>query len=232
MALILNIDTATEHASVCMSRHGEVLAMETSSSQKDHAAFIQPAIQRLVKESGHALSQLDAIAVSNGPGSYTGLRVGLATAKGIAYALDKPLILINTLEVIASAAIRYTAEKGDITGLAFCPMIDARRMEVFTAVFDAQLNVVVEPQAKILAADSFATLLETRKVVFSGSGAAKFRAVVQHDNAVFIDIQHDAAHMTRISEQHFLLKSFADKAYSEPFYLKEFFTPPSNLKSD
>lgn len=232
MAVILNIDTATEHASVCISKGSEVLAIETSSTQKDHAAFIQPAIQRLVEKAGYSLPQIDAIAVSNGPGSYTGLRVGLSTAKGIAYALDKPLILINTLEVIATAAIADTAKQPELAGAVYCPMIDARRMEVFTAVFDAQLNVMMQPVAMILDENSFASLLESGKVVFNGSGARKFRDVIKDDNAVFIDIQHDAAHMSRISERHFMLKSFADKAYSEPFYLKEFFTPATKLKSD
>src|ERR1700754_982905 len=105
MALILNIDTATEHAGVCLSKDGQLLAIESNPDQKDHASFIQPAIQRILSVASCRLTSIDAIAVSNGPGSYTGLRVGLSTAKGLCYALDKPLILINTLEIIATAAI-------------------------------------------------------------------------------------------------------------------------------
>lgn len=231
MALILNIDTATEHASVCLSREGELLAIESNPHQKNHAAFVQPAIQKLLKVANLKLQQIDAVAVSNGPGSYTGLRVGLSTAKGICFALDKPLIIINTLEVIATAAIqKFTKEK--IESTLFCPMVDARRMEVFTAVYDADLKEVVVPTAMILNENSFEDLLQQHTIVFSGSGSEKFKNVIKDPIAKFLNIQHDARHMQTIAENMYLLKSFADKAYSEPYYLKEFFTPASKLKSD
>jgi tRNA threonylcarbamoyladenosine biosynthesis protein TsaB len=230
MALILNIDTATEHASACLSKDGQVLAMQSNPNQKDHASFIQPAIQRIMSAAGCELSSIDAIAVSNGPGSYTGLRVGLSTAKGLCYALNKPLILINTLEIIATAAIE-PAGKG-ATSYLFCPMIDARRMEVFTAVYDDQLKQIAAPTAMVLDENSFLQLLEQHNIIFSGSGAAKFEKITSHSKAKFLQVKHDASHMQTIAQKMYLLKSFADKAYSEPFYLKEFFTPASNLKSD
>lgn len=235
MALILNIDTATEHASVCLSQDGKSLIVESNPNQKDHAAFIQPAIKRIMITAECDLSSIDAIAVSNGPGSYTGLRVGLSTAKGLCYALDKPLLLLNTLEVIATAAIQNAQELSIInyqSSTLFCPMIDARRMEVFVAVYDDQLKEIQPPTAKILDENSFADLLINNNIVFSGSGAEKFKNIVAGNNAYFLQAQHDASHMATIAEKLYLLKSFADKAYSEPYYLKEFFTPAQKLKSD
>jgi tRNA threonylcarbamoyladenosine biosynthesis protein TsaB len=230
MPLILNIDTATELASVCLSRDGQILAIESNPDQKEHASFVQPAIQRLFLKTKIDMSSIDAIAVSNGPGSYTGLRVGLSTAKGLCYALDKPLILINTLQVIATAAIQNVGELS--AGRLFCPMIDARRMEVFTAVYDNTMKEICSPTAMILDQNSFSEVLNQHTIVFSGSGAEKFEKINSRNNAKFLYIKHDAGHMQTIAENMYLLKSFADKAYSEPFYLKEFFTPAQKLKSD
>lgn len=229
MALILNIDTATPQASVCLSRDGRLLAMESNPNQKDHAAFLQPAIQRIMASVGVSLSAIDAVAVSNGPGSYTGLRVGLSSAKGICYALGKPLLLLNTLQVMAAAAMeQYSPDEKAF----FCPMIDARRMEIFTAVFDRQWNTVLEPTAMIVEEQSFAELLAQQPLVFSGDGSKKCVALIRHDNARFVEAQQNATHMQAFSEQLYERKSFADLAYSEPFYLKEFFTTAPKLKSD
>lgn len=235
MALILNIDTATEHASVCLALDGKSIVIESNPSQKDHAAFIQPAISKMIQASSYKLQEVDAIAVSNGPGSYTGLRVGLSTAKGLCYALDKPLLLINTLEIIATSAIQNKNQLSTVNlqlPTLFCPMIDARRMEVFTAVYNDQLKEIQSPIAKILDENSFADVLNDNNIFFSGSGAEKFKKVIANNNAYFLQTQHDASHMATIAENLYLLKSFADKAYSEPFYLKEFFTPAHKLKSD
>jgi tRNA threonylcarbamoyladenosine biosynthesis protein TsaB len=235
MPLILNIDTATEYASACLSRDGELIAIESNPNQKDHAAFIQPAIKRLLSTVRYQLSSVDAIAVSNGPGSYTGLRVGLSTAKGLCYALDKPLLLVNTLEIIATSAIQNAHQliiPSSSLSTVFCPMIDARRMEVFTAVYDEQLKQIELPAAKIIDANSFSELLSNHNIIFSGSGAEKFEEIVGNNNAYFLHAQYDASHMATIAENLYLLKSFADKAYSEPYYLKEFFTPAHKLKSD
>jgi tRNA threonylcarbamoyladenosine biosynthesis protein TsaB len=221
MPLILNIDTATEHASVCISNNGVVNAIKKSTEQKNHASFIQPAIQSMMDELGMALSQLDAVAVTKGPGSYTGLRVGLATAKGICYTLNKPLIALNTLEVMAYAAKPLLIDASTL----FCPMIDARRMEVFTAVYDFQFHIVVPPVAMILDEYSFTELLEKYHIIFSGSGHHKFKSILNNANAIFSDIVYDASHTIPLAEEYFAAKKFADTAYCEPLYLKEFFSP-------
>jgi tRNA threonylcarbamoyladenosine biosynthesis protein TsaB len=234
MALILNIDTATEHASVCLSKDAQLVAIEENPNQKDHASFIQPAIKKMLSAVSIQLSAIDAIAVSNGPGSYTGLRVGLSTAKGLCYALNKPLILLNTLEVIAFAAI---AEQKLSTihyqpSTLFCPMIDARRMEVFTALYDENLNNILPPTAMILDENSFADQIQSHQIIFSGSGSIKFQKLMQHSNAIFSHTKHDACHMQTIAEKLYSLKNFADVAYSEPFYLKEFYNTQPKLKCD
>jgi tRNA threonylcarbamoyladenosine biosynthesis protein TsaB len=229
LALILNIDTATEHASVCLANNEKVLEIEKSFEQKDHASFIQPAIKRLFAHTRQKISSIDAIAVTAGPGSYTGLRVGLATAKGLCYALNKPLILLNTLEVMAHAAVKDTSVVGEMTtDVLFCPMIDARRMEVFTAMYDGELQKILSPAAVILAPETFKEYLDKQKIIFSGTGSGKFKQLTQHPNAFFSNAQHNAEDMMLLSENFFSQKQFADTVYSEPFYLKEFFTPSNN----
>ena len=231
LPLLLNIDTSTEHASVCISNGAAVLAIEKNNEQKNHAAFIQSAIKKILSISNYKLHVIDAVAVTAGPGSYTGLRVGLATAKGLCYALNKPLILINTLEVMAQASIneRIGLKTGNpplTTGNSlFSPMIDARRLEVFTALYNGALQPLVYPAAVILNEHTFEEYLNGRLIVFSGSGQNKFKNILQHPNAIFTDTQHDAAHLAMLAAKAFEQKQFADVAYSEPFYLKEFFTP-------
>jgi tRNA threonylcarbamoyladenosine biosynthesis protein TsaB len=139
MSLLLHIDTAVENASVCISKNGELIGIAENKNQKDHATWIQPAIQSLMKEAVYNLKELDAVAVSNGPGSYTGLRVGLATAKGLCFALNKPLITLSTLEVMTIAALNIPISNINY----FCPLIDARRMEVFTAIYDISLKTIL-----------------------------------------------------------------------------------------
>lgn len=133
MPLILHIDTATNYASICISKDDVVLGFEENAEQKNHASFLQPAIKAMFAKCNFNLSDIDAVAVTNGPGSYTGLRVGLASAKGLCFALNKALILLNTLQVMAAASIE--SKKEEDIDILFCPMIDARRMEVFTALY-------------------------------------------------------------------------------------------------
>lgn len=241
MPLLLNIDTATNQASVCLSKGKEVLAIKHNADQKNHASFIQSAIKELMFSAGFDLSQVHAIAVTAGPGSYTGLRVGLATAKGLCYALKKPLILINTLEVLALAAIsEQQTEKYEVRStsvepstmnqepkagnLLFCPMIDARRMEVFTALYDDLLQPVLAPTAMILNEESFADELATSQIIFSGDGHLKMRQLTQNSNAFFSNATHDAGHLAVLAADAYAQSRFANIAYSSPFYLKEFFT--------
>lgn len=223
MNYILNIDTATEHASVCISQSDTVLAMRTNADQKNHASFIQPAIAALVAETGISLNQLAAVAVTGGPGSYTGIRVGMATAKGICYTLNKPLIIINTLEVMAFAATQQEAE--NIADLLYCPLIDARRMEVFTAIYDHYLTPLLEPQPMVVESQSFATFLQKRPILFFGSGMEKLKEILRHPNALFKTIDHDAGHLSLLAHQALAQQAFANLAYSEPIYLKAFFDP-------
>lgn len=227
MALLLNIDTATEHASVCLSKDGEVLGMIESTEQKNHASFVQPAIQELMSGAGFSLKQLNAVAVTAGPGSYTGLRVGMASAKGICYALDKPLILVNTLEVMAQAVV--SREPLFTIDFLLCPLIDARRMEVFTAVYDSHLHEIKSPHALIVDENSFAYHLQTKKLLFSGSGHAKLKEMLNIPAAVFSNIQHNAGDLATRALKAYLSGHFADLAYSEPLYVKEFFNPKTNV---
>lgn len=227
MALVLNIDTATEFASVCLANDHAILAMEKSMDQKSHASFIQPAIKNIALTTGIALSRIDAVAVTSGPGSYTGLRVGLSTAKGLCYALNKPLILVNTLEVMAASIITETLQSDAGEEILFCPMIDARRMEVFAAVYDKDFILKVEPHAAILDENSFAGLLSKQKIIFSGSGQKKFQNIISGSNAIFSEHIHDASALSQRSFLKFGQNQFADLAYSEPFYLKEFYTKHS-----
>ena len=224
MGLLLHIDTATEHASVCVTNDGAIIGFAENADQKNHGAFLQPAIKQIFGESDFLLKNIDAISVSNGPGSYTGLRVGLTSAKGLCYALKKPLITINTLEVMAMAAIKENSYK--ITPPKyFCPLIDARRMEVFTAIYDASLKIILPPCAIILNDNSFENYLKNDAILFSGNGHQKLKTVIENANANYSSVQHTAIHLSYLAEQNFSKKMFANLAYCEPFYLKAFFSP-------
>lgn len=233
MALILNIDTATEIASVCLCYNTEILSIRFSSEQKNHAAFIQPAIQQMMQELNQSLENIDAIAVTGGPGSYTGLRVGLATAKGIAYALNKPLIIENTLKVMALAAVEAYAALAQLHTIKpwlIAPMIEARRMEVFTAIFTPDLQTIMQPAAEILTENSFNNLLKDNYILFFGSGSLKWKEMVQNSSAFFSEINYNAGHLGILAYQSFQNNRFENIAYSTPFYLKEFYNPKKNVK--
>lgn len=225
--MILSIDTATEYAGVCLSNGSEILAIQESDAPKSHASFLQPAIQRIMTQTGISLSQIDAVAVSNGPGSYTGLRVGLASAKGICYALNKPLILVNTLQVMAKAMLVHLAEKDQIpeSDTCLCPMIDARRMEVFTACFSTELAFERKAEACILDDGFRAWLPPHKKLLFCGSGATKLLSLSWFPADSFLPVSHRVSHLSLLADTAFQQSSFADLAYAEPFYCKAFFTP-------
>jgi tRNA threonylcarbamoyladenosine biosynthesis protein TsaB len=219
MATFLLIYTATAHASVCMVKDGQVLGFLETTDQKSHASFIQPAIESLCKKSGIALNILDAIGISLGPGSYTGLRVGMATAKGIAYATGKPLIGINTLQIIAAAAkTKHPNHNGSI-----CALLDARRMEVFTGIYSHNLEPLTNSTALILDAHSFENELTQAPILFVGDGAEKFKEICSHPNAYFdTSLSYRASDMNALTEKAFILTDFLDLAYSEPLYIKAF----------
>lgn len=214
---ILQINTALSKASIGIGKDGLLVDELTNTVQLDHAAFIQPAIRELCDRNGISLGDCAAVAVVNGPGSYTGLRVGLSSAKGICYALKKPLICINTLEWMAYGNKKHGPK-------LICPMIDARRMEVFRAVYDSTMQLLVEPGAEIIDANSFKKLLEEKEMVFVGDGAAKWKQVCQHSNAHFPTPSHSAADLASIAFRFFEQAAFADLGSIEPFYTKAFYS--------
>jgi tRNA threonylcarbamoyladenosine biosynthesis protein TsaB len=217
MALILSIETATTVCSVALHMDGELLASKEIRQVNSHAAHITLFIEEIT---AGKLQELDAIAVSKGPGSYTGLRIGVSTVKGLCYALNKPMIAINTLEAMAHG---MAGELKPGAGTLLCPMIDARRMEVYNTVFDNELNKVIDTAATIVDETSFASLLPHHKIIFAGDGAAKCREVISPPNAVFMDdFFPSALFMGKLAEQAFVKKKFEDVAYFEPFYLKDF----------
>ena len=223
MSIILNIDTSIETASVSIAKDGTVIAFIQNAIQKDHAGFLHVAIQDLLSRSSLELKQMDAIAVTEGPGSYTGLRVGMASAKGLCYALNKPFITIGTLNALAVAAINQTKGNDPVPGL-FCPMIDARRMEVYTAVFDTEMNELLAPCAMILDENSFADFLIKNNILFAGSGAKKWGTLVKSAKASFLNEIDASNAISNLSYTKFKHKDFTDLSYSEPLYVKDFFS--------
>ncbi len=215
MNLILNIDTALEQAMISLADGPDVIGSVTSNSQKDHATWLHPSIQELLKKNGKRISDLAAVAVSIGPGSYTGLRVGLASAKGICYAAGIPLITIPSLQVIAAAVQQEATEW-------ICPMIDARRMEVFSAIYGKTLSEIKAPFAEVLDATSYAAELDAHQILFCGNGMQKLKPVCTHPHASFSDTMPAASHLARLSADSFQQKDFADLAYSAPLYIKDF----------
>lgn len=216
--IILNIDTALEEATVSISENGKLLHQISNPNQKDHASFLHPAIKKILDTNGYAASNINAIAVTLGPGSYTGLRVGLAAAKGLCYAWGKPLIGIGTLQVLA-ASVREYAE--GIAQAVICPMIDARRMEVFTALMNMEGQYTVEPCAMILNENSFDDLLNQHPIIFTGNGAPKFQDITKHRNAHFYQHNNLTSSLAALSLQNWQQQSFIDIHLSEPLYVKE-----------
>lgn len=224
MALILHIDTAQEEATVALSHNDQILQVLHNADQKQHASFIQPAIQQIMQHSTFNIQTLTAVSIIAGPGSYTGLRVGLASAKGLCYALNIPLITLNTLEVMAMAAINVSTHQHINASTLFCPMIDARRDEVFTALYDHKLNSILKPCAMILNEQSFMEIKKSHELVFLGSGAAKWNVICTNNNKVDISATNIAEVQVLLAHHYFKHKIFADVTYAEPFYIKDFYT--------
>jgi tRNA threonylcarbamoyladenosine biosynthesis protein TsaB len=217
MAVILNIDTAVETASLCLSDDDKPVGLTINESRNDQAAWLHRAIHQLTQEQGISLNQIEAVAVSIGPGSYTGLRLGLSAAKGLCYALNIPLITIGTLKMMAYAVSEESS------GL-ICPLIDARRMEVFTAVYDKSFSEVIKPVAMIINENSFHEILSSGRITFCGNGVKKLQSVLSHDNAAFSTTIATAAHLPYFAIKQLREKNFTELAYSEPLYIKEFYT--------
>jgi len=221
MDYILNIHTTTETAVVCLSKENEVLSSLSNNNSKEHASFLHVAIRKILQENDIHISQLKVVAVTNGPGSYTGIRVGLATAKGLCFSLKIPLLSLNTLEVLAFSAIESVGNKNAV----YCPMIDARRMEVFTALYDHDLQLLNPPSAIILDENSYLKNSTSKPIYFFGSGSKKFEEfVAKKDQFRFTEQEIEADSFSKLSYQKFVAGDFQKAAFAEPFYLKEFYS--------
>ncbi|AZJ34691.1 tRNA (adenosine(37)-N6)-threonylcarbamoyltransferase complex dimerization subunit type 1 TsaB [Tenacibaculum singaporense] len=224
MATILHIETATKNCSVSVANKGELLAIqELNDGNYSHAEKLHPFIQQVMEEVKLSFNDIDAVAVSKGPGSYTGLRIGVSAAKGLCFAFDKPLISIETLQ---SLAHKVSIEEGVII-----PMLDARRMEVYAAVYNSKHEQVRDIKAEIIDENSFEEYLSKGKVYFLGDGSEKCKEVIGHKNAVFIDGEFPSAkEMVQLSFDKYKKNDIEDVAYFEPFYLKDFVVTPEKRR--
>ncbi|TAH00227.1 MAG: tRNA (adenosine(37)-N6)-threonylcarbamoyltransferase complex dimerization subunit type 1 TsaB [Sphingobacteriales bacterium] len=223
MAIILLIESATKSCSVAIAQNGLVLVKKEINEQNAHATSLTLFIEEVILEAKITYHQINAIAVSKGPGSYTGLRIGVSTAKGLCYALNIPLLAISTLEAMAKGFITQNKISQSSSAL-FCPMIDARRMEVYCAMYDVYGTEILKTEAKIIDEHSFNDILDKRIVHFFGDGAVKCtNALLAQSNASISDSHiNSATDMSMIAYSKFLINDFEDVAYFEPLYLKEF----------
>ena len=223
MNLILSLDTSTQNCSVALHENGQLVTQELVSEEGSHSKALTLLIEKVMKTAGRALAELSAVAVSNGPGSYTGLRIGLATAKGICFALDKPLICLPTLQVL-SAAVQVPS------GNLLLPLLDARRMEVYAAVYTAELQEVSPQEAHILSPDSFQ---EFKPVLAFGNGSSKWKQTCAHTAITFLEgpLCPEAQYMGKLAYEAFLNEKFENLVTKEPDYLKEYMGTKPKLKS-
>lgn len=229
MSIILGIETSTKMCSVALSNDSELLALKELGGEYSHAENLNSFITEVCSKAKIQLSQIDAIAVSKGPGSYTGLRIGVSSAKGLCYSLGKPFISVDSLKVMTkNPSLSIESNKGSL----FCPMIDARRMEVYTALYDENFNQISSIEAKIIDEFSFENELANQQILFFGDGAAKCKKVLENNsNAIFIDNVHPSAqYVNEFAFKKLKNNDFEDVAYFEPFYLKDFIaTTPKKL---
>ena len=235
MALILNIETSTKVCSVCISLDGVVKGLKESSEEKTHAKLLTIFIDQLLIELNYKIADFDAISISKGPGSYTGLRIGVSTAKGLCYAKDLPLIAINTLQSMAKGVILKANSKDilmdDFENSILVPMIDARRMEVYSAFFNSKGEFTRGVMAEIIDAESYKEILSNQKMIFFGDGSEKIKEIIKHENAIFINnFNPSSSDMAGLSEIAYNKNKFEDVAYFEPFYLKDFVATVSKKK--
>ncbi|MCK5280566.1 MAG: tRNA (adenosine(37)-N6)-threonylcarbamoyltransferase complex dimerization subunit type 1 TsaB [Cyclobacteriaceae bacterium] len=227
MAIILSIETSTLTSSIAIHEDGRLISSQNIHLDKSHSEYLTPSIKYLFETSGLQLNAIDAVAISKGPGSYTGLRIGTSTAKGICYALDSKLIAVNSLEAMAYGMAKYQFED-----VLLCPMIDARRMEVYCLIAKNDLSIVEKTQAKIIDESSFSNLLSDSKIIFFGNGAIKCKSVLDHsENAIFIkEIVPSADHIGVLAWKAYQQRIFENLAYFEPFYLKDFIAKKPSAK--
>ncbi|MEP5362268.1 MAG: tRNA (adenosine(37)-N6)-threonylcarbamoyltransferase complex dimerization subunit type 1 TsaB [Reichenbachiella sp.] len=223
MSLILGIDTSTSSGSVALLKNGLLVGSQLYSIEKSHSNLLHVMIEQMMGNAGCKMNELSAVAVAEGPGSYTGLRIGVSASKGLCLALDIPLIAVNTLEAMAYQMYRRSTE--DVT---YCPMLDARRMEVYSALFDKDFNTI-KPTAPVILEDyAYEDILNSQKVLFFGDGSDKSKEVITHQNACFIDhIVPSAEEVALLAFKKYKTESFENVISFEPFYLKEFRTASS-----
>jgi tRNA threonylcarbamoyladenosine biosynthesis protein TsaB len=231
MSLILCLETATQVCSVVLAKNDEIIAIRESKEHNSHSALITIFIEEVMKEGGFRLNELDAIAISKGPGSYTGLRIGVSTAKGLCFSLDKPLIAIETLEGMASYQSSMLSHTKENEKTLLIPMIDARRMEVYMAIFDSKGKRQTVTSAEIITATSFETL-SSKSILLFGDGASKFKELFQESNNISIIDQFatSAAHLILPALERLKNEQFEDLAYFEPYYLKTFIAGKPTVK--
>ncbi len=220
MANILLLETATPVCSVMLAEDGKIVSSRISAEPNAHSSRLAVFVDEVVKEWGSGFKHIDAVCVSSGPGSYTGLRIGVSTAKGLCYALDKPLIAVETLQGMANLFLMQNPSFGGFV----CPMIDARRMEVYTAMFDSEGNRLEPTTAQVIAVDSFGGFLAKGDVAFVGDGAEKTMPILgAHPNAVYgLPFEFSAQGLLAEALRRYKEGIFEDVAYFEPFYLKDF----------
>jgi tRNA threonylcarbamoyladenosine biosynthesis protein TsaB len=218
VAIILNINTAFETALVSLSSGEEIIIEAQSNSQKNHSSFLEPAIKKLCTEAQLELNTIDAVCVVNGPGSYTGLRVGLSSAKALCYALNKPLILLNTLDVMAYALKQQSLVPQQ--NFLICPMIDARRMEVYTALYDSGLHLIKPYSSEILNNSFLEEERQTNIIIAGGNGSIKLKEIISDNSIAYTNALSLSKPTVILSDEAFSRKDFSQIAYSEPFYLK------------
>ena len=224
---IINIETATTVCSVAVSDNGKVIIDKVSYDGPSHASLLGVFVEDVVKESRSLGLKIDAVAVSSGPGSYTGLRIGVSMAKGLCFGYNVPLLSIPTLDILAYKAIKQIAPEDAI----FCAMLDARRMEVYSAIYNCTLDQIRDTEAEIITEDTYVHLLDKQTVCFFGSGAGKCKNLIKSQNAVFIDDLHPlASDMIILSDKAYLERRYENVAYFEPFYLKDFVATVSKNK--
>ncbi|MCK4922130.1 MAG: tRNA (adenosine(37)-N6)-threonylcarbamoyltransferase complex dimerization subunit type 1 TsaB [Bacteroidales bacterium] len=223
MALILNLETSTKVCSVSLSKGLEIIGWKEDTEGRNHATLLTVFIDEILKENGIVTEDLDAIAVSKGPGSYTGLRIGVSTAKGMAYALSIPLISINTLKMMASGFLQENEQIGLENDILLCPMIDARRMEVYSAIYDTKLNELRKVEAEIIDENSYKDIIKKKRMIIIGDGAAKCSEYLKHPKInIDSDFMLSSRFMVPLAYDKYEKKNFEDVAYFEPFYLKDF----------
>jgi len=221
MALILILETATKNCSIALSENGKVLeSVDFNNGNFSHSEKLHVFIEEICAKTGRKLQELKAVAISKGPGSYTGLRIGVSAAKGLCYGLNIPLISLETLEILCRT---YYSENEIAQNDLLIPMIDARRMEVYTAIFDTQFNKIKETEALVLQEDSFNKVLTENTCHFIGDGAEKSEALYKSENAIFAPTVYPSAKaIAQCVYKAYLDKQFEDTAYFEPYYLKDF----------